>query len=91
MCVAMLTMPFLVYAITTENTPGQWAAVFIFHAILLFVTNVIFCLFGQGIAAPFTHQIEDPNRLSKMSNADQTKPIIKEPKFQELNSADTND
>uniref|UniRef100_A0A914E0B3 Major facilitator superfamily (MFS) profile domain-containing protein n=1 Tax=Acrobeloides nanus TaxID=290746 RepID=A0A914E0B3_9BILA len=92
MCVAMLTMPFLVYSITTENTPGQWAAVFIIHAILLFVTNAIFCIFGQGTAAAFTQINEDPNRLSstKMSNADQTKPIIKEPKFQDLNASENN-
>jgi hypothetical protein len=87
MCVAMLTMPFLVYSITTENTPGQWACVFTIHAILLFVTNAIFCIFGQGTAAAFTQINEDP---TKMSNADQAKPIIKEPKFQDLNTSENN-
>ena len=70
MCTAMLTMPFFVYALTPNNTPFEWSIVFIVHALLLFVTNTIFCIFGQGIAAPFT-QVEDSissTTLSKDEN-----------------------
>ncbi|TKR59773.1 hypothetical protein L596_029400 [Steinernema carpocapsae] len=53
MCVAMLTVPFVVYGLTPNNSPGEWSLVFLLHAALLFLTNAFFFFFGEGVAAPF--------------------------------------
>lgn len=56
MCICMFTMPFYVHGLTPDNTQEQWATVFIIHAVVLFISNSIFCFMGQGVAAKFTNQ-----------------------------------
>ncbi|KAK0426788.1 hypothetical protein QR680_009901 [Steinernema hermaphroditum] len=53
MCLAMLTVPYIVYGLTPTNSHSEWAIVFIVHASLLFLTNAFFFFFGEGVAAPF--------------------------------------
>ncbi|KAI1723650.1 major facilitator superfamily domain-containing protein [Ditylenchus destructor] len=76
MCVAMLTVPFLVYSFTPNNTAREWSHVFIFHAILLIVCNAIFCILGSGLAAPFTNQDNLDGTGLPTPASEQMKPII---------------
>uniref|UniRef100_A0A915Q470 Major facilitator superfamily (MFS) profile domain-containing protein n=1 Tax=Setaria digitata TaxID=48799 RepID=A0A915Q470_9BILA len=55
MCTAMLTVPFIVNSLTPNGLPEEWYYVFIIHACLLVITNILFCKFGKGTAAAFTH------------------------------------
>ncbi|CAG9537643.1 unnamed protein product [Cercopithifilaria johnstoni] len=54
MCIAMLTVPFIVTALTPNGLSEEWYYVFILHASFLFITNIVFCKFGKGTAAAFT-------------------------------------
>ncbi|MFH4978875.1 hypothetical protein AB6A40_005584 [Gnathostoma spinigerum] len=54
MCLAMLTVPPIVFALTPEGTSSEWMVVFLIHAVLLLLCNSVFCFFGQGEAALFT-------------------------------------
>ncbi|VDO10802.1 unnamed protein product, partial [Brugia timori] len=54
MCIAMLTVPFIVTSLTPNGLSDEWYHVFILHAGFLFITNVIFCKLGKGTAAAFT-------------------------------------
>ncbi|EFO17360.2 hypothetical protein LOAG_11139 [Loa loa] len=54
MCIAMLTVPFIVTSLTPNGLSEEWYYVFILHASFLFITNIVFCKFGKGIAAAFT-------------------------------------
>uniref|UniRef100_A0A915D302 Uncharacterized protein n=1 Tax=Ditylenchus dipsaci TaxID=166011 RepID=A0A915D302_9BILA len=78
MCVAMLTVPFVVYSLTPNNAPSEWSTVFVLHAILLVLCNKIFCLLGSGLPAPFTQQQDGQNNTLPHTNSDQMKPIIKD-------------
>ncbi|KAM3722414.1 Sodium-dependent phosphate transport protein [Dirofilaria immitis] len=54
MCAAMLTVPFVVSSLTPNGVSGEWYYVFILHASLLFITNIVFFKLGKGNAAAFT-------------------------------------
>ncbi|KAL3997202.1 putative integral membrane protein [Acanthocheilonema viteae] len=54
MCIAMLTVPFIVTLLTPNSLSEEWYYVFLLHASFLFITNVIFCKFGKGTTALFT-------------------------------------
>jgi len=53
MCIAMLTVPFFVYALTPDNTANQWRWVFVANAGLLFAATVVFSILGSGMPADF--------------------------------------
>lgn len=55
MCIAMLTVPFIVTSMTPNGLSEEWYYVFVLHAGFLFITNVVFCKFGKGNAAKFTY------------------------------------
>uniref|UniRef100_A0A0R3S6D8 MFS domain-containing protein n=1 Tax=Elaeophora elaphi TaxID=1147741 RepID=A0A0R3S6D8_9BILA len=55
MCIAMLTVPFIVTSLTPNNLAEEWYYVFILHAGFLVITNLVFCKFGKGTAATFTY------------------------------------
>jgi hypothetical protein len=56
----MLTVPLFVYSLTPNNSPDEWSNVFLAHAVLLLISNAIFCFIGSGKAAQFT-QMEGNN------------------------------
>lgn len=93
MCIALVLASFLVYGITSENAPAQWTCVFCIVVVILVATNIFFAIFGQGTAAAFAKFNDEGSRLSTTlsnANAEQSKPIIKEPKFQEVNTPENN-
>ncbi|VDO45269.1 unnamed protein product [Onchocerca flexuosa] len=72
MCIAMLTVPFIVTSLTPNGLSEEWYYVFILHAGFLFITNILFCKLGKGIAAPFT-----TNRVSvDKTTGEQLKPVF---------------
>ena len=83
MCISMLTVPLFVYSLTPNNSPEEWSNVFLAHAILLLISNAIFCLIGSGKAAQFT-KMEGNNEEEAMptaqvqmkTNGTETKPIM---------------
>lgn len=79
MCVAMLLVPVVVYALTPTNSTGEWATVFILHAVGLVVTNIVFWVFGKGVAAEFTRANEAPRLDAEDQTVEQTRPIIRQP------------
>jgi hypothetical protein len=80
MCLAMLSVPSFVFAMTPNNTAAEWSLVFVAHACLLLLTNAIFCLIGSGKAAPFTKtsvaSTPDAVPTKEAELLEQTKPII---------------
>lgn len=72
MCIAILIVPFFVFALTPNNEPAGWSWIFFLLAFLLIVCNGVFCFFGSAEAAPFT-------KVSLANNVtlEQTRPIIK--------------
>ncbi|VDK84477.1 unnamed protein product [Litomosoides sigmodontis] len=60
MCIAMLTVPFVVTSLTPNGKSDEWYYVFILHAGFLFITNIAFCKFGKGSAATFTYSAGIP-------------------------------
>uniref|UniRef100_A0A0M3HWP5 MFS domain-containing protein n=1 Tax=Ascaris lumbricoides TaxID=6252 RepID=A0A0M3HWP5_ASCLU len=63
MCVAMLLVPFVVFSMTPNGSASEWRRVFFLHAALLFITNAVFCVIGQGEAADFTHSSSQDGAL----------------------------
>lgn len=51
----MLTVPFIVAALTPNGLADEWYHVFVLHATILFITNALFCKLGKGTPAAFTH------------------------------------
>ncbi|VDM23220.1 unnamed protein product [Wuchereria bancrofti] len=73
MCIAMLTVPFIVTTLTPNGLSEEWYHVFILHAAFLFITNVIFCKLGKGTAAAFTSS----NGIStENTTGEQLKPVF---------------
>ncbi|VDN20827.1 unnamed protein product [Gongylonema pulchrum] len=50
----MLFVPLGMQLIAPRNTAEEWSMVFLFTAIVLIITNVIFCVFGRGEACKWT-------------------------------------
>lgn len=89
MCIAMLTIPFIVYYLTPDNTPSQWSTVFIILALLLLITNAVFWCLGSGNAAEFTkanHTLTTAQTDSPQK--EQFKPIISLPILKNQGPAD---
>lgn len=60
----MLTTPIIIFQLTKNGEKSEWLIVFVAHALLLFLTNAIFCIFGNAIPASFTKtQINKSNGL----------------------------
>lgn len=72
MCIAILIVPFFVFTLTPNNEPWGWSCVFFLLALLLIISNGIFCAFGSGNAATFTEVAITNNAV-----LEQKKPIIK--------------
>ncbi|KAK0415691.1 hypothetical protein QR680_012061 [Steinernema hermaphroditum] len=53
-CLSALLVPVVVSFFVTEDTVEEWFWVWMIHAILLFVTNLYFCVFGKAEAAEWT-------------------------------------
>jgi hypothetical protein len=61
----MLTVPLFVYSLTPNNSPDEWSNVFIAHAVLLLISNAIFCFIGSGKAAQFTQMEGNNNEVEE--------------------------
>uniref|UniRef100_F1L3E6 Sialin n=1 Tax=Ascaris suum TaxID=6253 RepID=F1L3E6_ASCSU len=72
MCVAMLLVPFVVFSMTPNGSASEWRRVFFLHAALLFITNAVFCVIGQGEAADFTHSSSQDGATTHSSTSKET-------------------
>ncbi|VDM44865.1 unnamed protein product [Toxocara canis] len=66
MCMAMLTVPFIVFWLTPNGSASEWRWVFLLHAGLLFITNAVFCAIGQGVAAKFTYSSAQDGAIKEL-------------------------
>ncbi|TMS34475.1 hypothetical protein L596_002059 [Steinernema carpocapsae] len=52
--ITMLIVPLLVGTVAPNNTAGEWSWIWIIVAVVLIVTNTIFCIFGSGEPCEWT-------------------------------------
>ncbi|MFH4979468.1 hypothetical protein AB6A40_006177 [Gnathostoma spinigerum] len=76
-CLSMLICPNLVLWILREGTIGEWRIVFILHAVILLITNAIFCFTASAEAAPWTNADHTSNGAPQRS--DKLDPITMNP------------
>uniref|UniRef100_A0A914YV70 MFS transporter n=1 Tax=Panagrolaimus superbus TaxID=310955 RepID=A0A914YV70_9BILA len=74
---ALLLVPFIIYAIAPNNTASEWSIIFYIFAATLIITNIIFVALGSGEPAAFTGNLLPENDLVA-NNGEQMKPIIKD-------------
>ncbi|PAV62930.1 hypothetical protein WR25_03846 [Diploscapter pachys] len=51
----MILVPVLVNVVVTHNSYSEWNIVFIVTAVILFITNIVFCVFVKGEPCEWTH------------------------------------
>jgi MFS family permease len=76
--IALLLVPFIIYAIAPNNAASEWSTIFYIFAGTLIITNIIFIALGSGEPAAFTTSNLIPENDLVANNGEQMKPIIKD-------------
>jgi len=74
-CLALLLDPVVIHIFAPENEAFGWSCVFLFFAVILIITNIVFILLGSGEPAPFTESTRTD--LHTDTEEQPMKPIIK--------------
>ena len=74
-CLALLLDPIVIHTFAPDNSASGWSCVFIFFAVNLIITNIIFIFIGSGDPAPFTQS--SATDLQTNGEEHSMKPIIK--------------
>uniref|UniRef100_A0AC35G3E8 Major facilitator superfamily (MFS) profile domain-containing protein n=1 Tax=Panagrolaimus sp. PS1159 TaxID=55785 RepID=A0AC35G3E8_9BILA len=83
---ALLLVPFIIYAIAPNNSASEWSTIFYIFAGTLIITNIIFIALGSGEPAAFTTSNLIPENDLVANNGEQMKPIIKDAHVPHVNA-----
>ncbi|KAI6220301.1 Sodium-dependent phosphate transport protein 1 [Aphelenchoides besseyi] len=78
MSVAILILPLIVTVFAPDNTPEEWARLFIFTAILVAVVTMIFNLTAKASLRPWAYTGSSTQPSPKTTSCDQTRKIAPE-------------